>query len=152
MEIETKIKLVQMNKHKTHMNISKLIKESKFSVDGQMSKPMWNQQEVGEYAGPGRTTPTKLLLKHPYDIRLTEVVLRNPVKSEKLNLLTGFSNCCPCGKTGLTNKEFKRHSSWNMTDMHYPTVSYIGRFWLIGWISTLTKRKYSVLLYPYSES
>ena len=37
--------------------------------------------------------------------------MRNPVKREKLNLLTGFLNLVPVGKTGLTNKEFKRHIS-----------------------------------------
>ena len=79
MEMATKIKLVQMNKHKDQMNVEKLIKESKFT------------------------------LKHPYDIRLTEVILMKPIKREKLKLLRDFSNWCPCGKTGLTNKEFKCH-------------------------------------------
>ena len=111
MEMETKIKLVQMNKHKAQMNVEKLIKESKFTAEEQVSKLIWKQQEVGEYTGPGRLTPARLLLKHPYDIRLTEVILRNSIKI-KLNLLTGFSNLCPCGKTGLTNKEFKCHISF----------------------------------------
>ena len=72
------------------MNVEKLIKEFKFTVEGQVSKLVWKHQELGEYAG--RPAPIRLLLKHQYDIRLTKVVLRKPVKREKLNLLTGFSN------------------------------------------------------------
>ena len=77
MEVTAKIKLVQMNKHKAQMNVEKLIKESEFTVEGQVSKLMWKHQEVGEYTGPDRPSPIRLLLKHLYDIRFREVVWGN---------------------------------------------------------------------------
>ena len=58
-ELATKIKLVQMNRHKAQMNVEKLIKESKFTAEGQVSKLMRKQQEVDEYTGPGRPIPTR---------------------------------------------------------------------------------------------
>ena len=104
-----------------------------------MSKLLWKQQEVGEYTGPGRPTPTRLLLKHPYDIKLREMVQGKPVKREKLNLLTGFSNWCPCGKTGLTNKEFKRHISLEHDGYALPN-SILNRPPWVDWVDFYTKK------------
>ena len=71
MEMTTKIKFVQIDKHKAQMIVEKLIKESKFTVEGQVSKIIWKHQEVGEYTCPGRpTTITKKQgIQSPYLLR-----------------------------------------------------------------------------------
>ena len=133
MEMATKIIIVQMNKHKAKMDVEKLIKETKFTQEGQVSKLLWKNQEVGEYKDPGRPTPTRLLLKHPFDIRLTEVVLRKPVPKQKLKLLIGFSNWCPGGKTCLTNKEFLRHISIEHDEYALPNIILNRPPW-VNWV------------------
>jgi hypothetical protein len=133
MEMATKIRIVQMNKHKAQMNVENLIKETKFTQEGQISKLLWKNQEVGECAGSGLPTPTRLLLKHSFDIRLTKVVLRKPVPKQKLKLLIGFSNWCLYGKTGLDNKEFLRHISIEHDDYALPNIVLNREPW-VDWV------------------
>jgi len=61
------------------------------------------------------------------------VVLRNPVKREKLNLLTGFTNWYHCGKIGITNKEFKRHISLEYGGYALPN-SILNKPPLVDWM------------------
>ena len=48
MEMATKIKFIQINKHKAQMNVEKFIRETKFTQEGQVSKLLWKNQEEGE--------------------------------------------------------------------------------------------------------
>ena len=135
MEIATKIQFIQMN-------VEKLIKESKIIVKGQVSKLICKHQEVGEYTGPGLPTPIRLLLKLPYDVKLTEVVLRKPVQRETQSANRLFKLMPLWKNRPNITKEFNRHISLEHDGYALPNNILNSHLGLTGWISTLTKWKY----------
>ena len=127
------IKEIQKRRFKTQKNVLDKIKESSFVQKEGSHYLFWKDQEVGIYTGPGIPTPTKKLLKHPEDYKLTEVVVRKGIPIEKLKLLKGFTNWCMCGRTGLTGEQFKRHIFLEHKGIAPPS-SVLNRPFYVDWV------------------
>ena len=108
-EIYGKYMQAYKKKHKKIQDYLEKIYTTKYQKEGNTYKVIWQNQQVGEYTGPGKPTPFEKLEHESINLKFIDSSLKRGTPFEKLKLFDGLANTCACGESGLKKGAFIKH-------------------------------------------
>ena len=93
-------------KHKKIQDYLEKIHSTKYKKEENIYKVIWQDQQVGEFTGPGKPIPFDKLEHESINLKFIDSSLKKGTPYQKLKLFDGLKNTCACGEYGLKKKAF----------------------------------------------